>query len=213
MTEQDNQPPFVPPGAIVLFTLIGLMVLIELILNLADYQLIGTARWRALAYQNAGFWAGLVYDWRPNYFGQPSLMFLTYSFLHGDFLHMATNMVTLAALGLVALHRVGTNGFAAIYVTSAISGAVAFALLTNSSQPMVGASGALFGLVAAWLIWDARDRMRTRRGIGLIAVYVLGLVLLNLVMWLWLEGQLAWETHLGGALGGAFVTWLRPRGG
>ena len=44
----------------VLSTLIGLTSLVELTLLAADYGLVGTTRWRALAYQYGAFWAGLL---------------------------------------------------------------------------------------------------------------------------------------------------------
>ena len=131
-------------------------------------------------------------------------MFFTYAFLHGGFGHLAGNMITLFLLGTIAQERVGQRGLAVLYTVSAIGGAVVFALLNSNPQPMVGASGALFGLVGSWQYWEWIDRRRTRRRPWVVLRTVLGLVVLNVVLWLWMDGGLAWETHLGGFIAG----WL-----
>lgn len=209
---QDRSSPRMPhqmprPGmwsSFVLLGLIGVCCGVELVLVAADYGLIGTPRWRGLAYQNGAFWAGLLYNWRSNYTGQPGLMFFTYAFLHSGFGHLAGNMITLFFLGGIAQKRVGQRGLAALYTVSAIGGAAAFALLNSSPQPMVGASGALFGLAGAWQYWEWIDRRQAGRRAWVVLRTVLGLVLMNVLLWVWMDGGLAWETHLGGFIAG----WL-----
>lgn len=209
---QETSPPKAPQTglwtSLALLGLIGLCCGVELILVTADYGLIGTPRWRGLAYQNGAFWPGLLYNWRPNYAGQPALMFFTYAFLHSGLGHLFGNMVTLFFLGRIAQDRVGQGGMVALYAVSAIGGAAAFALLSSSPQPMVGASGALFGLAGAWQYWEWVDRRRTGRRPWVVARTVLGLVLLNVLLWLWMSGGLAWETHLGGFIAG----WIGAMG-
>ena len=203
-TSSPRTPRYRMWSSIVLLGLIGLCCGVELVLIAADYGLVGSPRWRGLAYQNGAFWAGLLYNWRPNYTGQPVLMFFTYAFLHSGFGHLAGNMLTLFFLGSIAQERVGQRGLVALYSISAIGGAVAFAILSSSPQPMVGASGALFGLAGAWQYWEWIDRCRTGRRPWVVGRTVLGLVLLNVVLWIWMAGGLAWETHLGGFIAG----WL-----
>jgi len=211
----DPQNPLPPrasqPGARPAFIVLALIVLcsgVELVLIAADHGLIGTPRWRGLAYQNGAFWAGLLYNWRPNYDAQPALMFVTYAFLHSGLGHLAGNMATLLFLGQIALERIGQRGLVALYAASAIGGAIAFAVLSSSPQPVVGASGALFGLAGAWQYWDWRDRRRAARPTWVVWRMVLGLVLLNVVLWWWMDGLLAWETHLGGFITG----WVAAAG-
>lgn len=189
----------------------GIVVLccgIELILQAADSGLIGTRLWRGQAYQNGAFWAGLLYNWRPNYSAQPWLMFVTYAFLHAGIGHLLGNMLTLVFLGDTVIRRLGQGGFALIYGLSALGGAALFGLLTSNPAPMVGASGALFGLAGAWLAWDWRDLRR--RGDSLRPVWqMLGVLLaVNLVFWWANDGLLAWETHLGGFVTGAVVVFV-----
>jgi membrane associated rhomboid family serine protease len=196
-----------------LLVLGGLCCVIELVLMAADAGLIGTPLWRGQAYQNGAFWAGLLYNWRPNYAAQPWLMFITYAFLHSDFWHLAGNMLTLFFLGNIVQDRVGQGGLAWIYTVSAIGGAAAFGLLTFSPQPMVGASGALFGLAGAWLYWEWCDRRREGRSRWPVWRIVFALVVLNALLWAVKGGVLAWETHLGGFVAGWIGAVLLARMG
>lgn len=209
--QTDNAPPPVSdppghrarPGGVVL-ALMGLSVVLELVLVAADFGWIGSTRWRGLVYQNGAFWAGLLYDWRPNYAAQPWAMFLSYAFLHDGLGHLAGNMLTLAVLGPLVQARAGQGVFLAIYFLSAIGGAAGFALLSGSPQPVVGASGALFGLAGALLFRDWSGRRGAGRSPWPVACMILFLIALNVGMWWMLDGVLAWETHLAG-----FVTgWL-----
>lgn len=182
---------------------------IELALQLADAHVIGTRLWRGLAYQNGAFWEGLLHNWRPNYQGQPALMFLTYAFFHADFWHLSGNMLALLILARIVLAQVGQGGFVLIYVFSAVGGAFCFALLSQTAAPMVGASGALFGLAGAWQYWEWRD-LRTG-GLSLFPVWraLVALMLLNAGLWVMNDGALAWQTHLGGFLcGWGFASFL-----
>ncbi len=185
-----------------LLAIFGLCVLVELALQGADRGLWGSTRWRILAYLNGGFWIGLLHDWRPNYTGQPVAMFATYSFLHAGFFHMAVNVITLVSLGIGVIARAGQTGFVWVYIASLLGGAAGFALLGTASQPMVGASGALFGLVGAWLAWDLLERMAEGELLWPVVAGVGGLILLNLIMYWAMDGVLAWETHLGGFIAG-----------
>lgn len=194
----------------VLMTLIGLCCAVELTLLAADHGLVGTRLWRPLAYQNGAFWAGLMGNWQPNYPAQPWLMFVTYAFLHAGPGHLAGNMLTLLFLGEIAEQRAGRTGLLAIYAVSAVGGGLAFGLLSNSPQPMVGASGALFGLAGAWQAWEWQDRRLAGQSLRPVLGIVAGFGLLNLLIWWAMDGQLAWETHLGGFVAGWTVAMLPP---
>jgi len=198
----------------VLIAILLICTLIEVVLQGADFGLWGSPRWRGLAYQNGGFWRGLLDNWRPNYAGQPVLMFATYGFLHGGFLHLLVNMITLASLGRLVIERVGQARFAAIYALSLLGGAAGFAALSSAVQPMVGASGALFGLIGVLTGWEYAARRLAREGVGPVLRVVGLLIGLNAVMYWAMDGRLAWETHLGGFLAGwATGWWLRERPG
>lgn len=197
-----------------IWILVALCALPELVLLGADWGLWGSARWRPMAYQYGAFWAGLLYGWRPNYAAQPVAMFASYGWLHAGPGHLLGNLGALVWLGPEIVARFGTRGFMALWAVCLLGGAVGFALLTSSPAPMVGASGALFGLAGAWLVDEMRrmqsQRERLLRGVlGLVA-----LLTINAVAWALQGGQLAWETHLGGLLAGlAFGTVWRGRTG
>ena len=192
----------------------GLILLcagIELVLQLSDLGLL-PPRLRQMAYENAGFWPGLLNNWRPNFAAQPYLMFLTYGFLHGGLAHMLVNMVTLWSLAGAVMDRVRLRGFALLYGTSLLGGAGGYALLASELRPMVGASGALFGLAGGLLAWNYVDRFTYREALLPIVQAVMLLVVLNLVLWWAMSGQLAWETHLGGfVMGWVMALLIDPR--
>lgn len=182
----------------------ALCLLPELVLSGADWGIWGAPAWRMRAIQNAGFWAGLLDNWRPNYALQPATMFLTYGFLHAGAIHFAVNMMTLFSLGPPLVERFGLRGLGALYAAAIVGGAAGFAALSSLPQPMVGASGALFGLAGAHVALHYRARRAGGDALAPVVTAVLGLIALNLVLWWAMEGQLAWQTHLGG-----FVTgWM-----
>lgn len=163
---------------------------------------------RALAYEYFGFWPGILVGWAPNYPLQPWTMFLTYAFLHGGLMHLAVNLLTLWSLGREVMSRVGPWGFLAIYALSMLGGAIGFALLGHGFRPMVGASGALFGLAGAFLAWNYVDRFTHRLGLWPVARAVGLLIALNIILYYAMDRLLAWETHLGGFVAGWVVAML-----
>lgn len=194
-------------AVLVLWAVLVLSALPEVALQGADLGLWGAPGWRSTAYGWLGFWPGLLHDWRPNYRLQPLAMFVTYGFLHVGALHMVVNMVTLWSLGRATTDRVGPRGFLMVYAAALLGGALGFGLLTNTTIPMVGASGALFGLMGGMLVWAVIDRRRAGLTLWPVARAVIGLVALNVVLWVVAGGQLAWQTHLGGFLAGAAMAW------
>ncbi|WP_424985044.1 rhomboid family intramembrane serine protease [Microbulbifer sp. S227A] len=199
-----SQPrgPWRPAPAVVAIVIVTCCV--EFLLQASDLGLTGNTRLRGFAYENGAFWVGLLDNWRPNYPAQPWLMFLSYQVLHTGLSHLLGNMFVLLIVGHIVVRRVGQTWFAAIYVISGIGGAIGFALLSDSAQPMVGASGALFGLVGAWKWQDWFFNAQNGVGGKSLVMDIIGLILLNILLWVVQGGQVAWETHLGGFLTG----WL-----
>ncbi len=197
----------------VILIIIAICVLAEVALQLGDLNLLGITRFRALVYENGGFWAGLLDNWRANYPFQPALMFLTYGFLHAGLVHLVLNMITLYSLGGPVLERVSARGFVLLYAASLLGGATGFALLAENLRPMVGASGALFGLAGALLAWDYVDRFTLQERLWPVARAVLLLAGLNVALYFAMDRLLAWEAHLGGFVAGWVMALLiDPRG-
>ncbi|SFJ55820.1 rhomboid family intramembrane serine protease [Celeribacter neptunius] len=170
---------------------------------------------RTRLYQYLAFWPSLLSGAHAGYPGQALFMFLTYGFLHAGLAHLTINMITLVSLSRPLLESLGSRRFMSLYLIGIIGGAGGYALLATQPQPMVGASGALFGLAGA-LLWeraveDLRDLglWETLRG---LAFPLLWLVLINVVMYVAFNGHLAWEAHLGGCISGAIaMAWLMHR--
>ncbi len=178
----------------------------------ADGGFWGNPRARYLAIDFFAFWAGLLGNWLPNYWAQPYLMFLTYGFLHAGPTHFAVNMLTLFSLGAPVAAEVGAARFFLLYALLLIAGACGFALFPEVQAPMVGASGALFGLAGVVLAWEMHNRRLLGKSLRPVLRSLAILAGLNAVLWWAMNGQLAWQTHLGGFLAGWTIAYvMRPR--
>lgn len=198
----------VPP---IVWLLAAASAIPELILTGADLRLWGGPLWRLAALQYGAFWSGLMQDWQPTYAGQSFIMFVTYGFLHGSLSHLALNLATLIAFGAVLVPRFGTGSFLLLYALSQIGGGLAFGWLSaDDGAPMVGASGAIFGLAGAFLVLSARQLQARHRSIAPVLQAAVGLIVLNVVLWWAMAGGLAWQAHLGGAVTGTIYATLAP---
>lgn len=194
------------------WVIVALCVLPEAILTGADWRLWGQPWWRLLTYQYAGFWPGLLGDWQPNYVIQPFAMFVSYGFLHAGLWHLAVNMATLLLLAGPVSARIGGRGFLRAYGLSLLGGALGFAALTTAPTPMVGASGALFGLAGVLLAQEFDRRIARGLPVRNVLAMVFGLAAGNAILTWTSGGGLAWQAHLGGFVAGwLHATWLRLR--
>lgn len=209
MADPHDSPKDDPPGllarlGVVPVTIALVCTAVELLLTLSDLGVVGSPVWRSWALQHGAFWAGLLHGWRPNYDAQPVAMFLTYGFLHAGPSHLIGNMLALLTFAPMLADHVGQRGLALIYAAATLGGAAVFGLMSDSYSPMVGASGAIFGLAGSLVVWDRRARLAQGQSDRSLWI-VLGLVALNGLMWWWQSGLLAWETHLGGFVAGAVI--------
>lgn len=188
--------------------LIALNAFPETILQLADAGWIGSARWRFAAYSYGALWKGLLVNWQPNFFGQPALMFVTYGFLHSGAMHLLGNIAGLVWLAPITAQQVGTRGLMFLYAAGLLGGATAFVLLSDSPRPMVGASGAIYGLAAAWAYWDYCDRKERRLPLRPAWVKLWVILLTNVLSWWLLSGEIAWQTHIGGMIAALCCAWI-----
>ena len=85
---------------------------------------------------------------------------LTYMFLHGDIIHLASNMLFLWVFGDNVEDAMGHVKYLVFYVLCGIAGALTHAfMLPASGLPLIGASGAVAGVIAAYLILHPRVRV------------------------------------------------------
>ena len=198
------------PGPAV-WALAALATGVEAVLWGAEAGLWGSPGWRLVAYHDGAFLPGLLGNWRPNHPLQPYAMWLTYALIHEGPGHLLGNMVLLVALGGRVAERLGQWGLVALWALSAVGGAAAFAAIGPAGASVVGASGAVHGLVGAWLAWEAMDRRALGLGVAPVAWAALGVAALNLAVWAAEGGRLAWEAHAGGLAAGWAAAWLAAR--
>ena len=139
--------------------------------------------------------------WAPLTFAEPWRI-LTAAFVHGGVWHVALNMLTLWMVGRALEPALGTWRFVTTYLLSAAGGSAAVALLGFWS-PVVGASGALFGLFGALLV------IGRAVGANLSGLYLtLGI---NLVMGFVPGLNISWQAHVGGLIFGALIGFIFTR--
>ena len=129
---------------------------------------------------------------------------ITPMFLHIGLLHIAVNSYSLFIFGPQVEAVFGYRRFLAVYLLSGVAGVVlSFAMSPN---PSVGASGAIFGLVGAMLVYFFRHR-RLFGELGRRRLVDIAMVAgINLLIGL-SPGIDNWG-HIGGLLGGAILAWL-----
>ena len=119
---------------------------------------------------------------------------LTCGFLHAGLFHIAGNMILLFFLGRILEPGVGTARFVAIYFVSLFAGSFGALLLTPDSLS-IGASGAVFGVLAATFV------IARGRGVDALASTVGILLVLNLAISFGVRG-ISLGAHLGGLAAG-----------
>lgn len=191
----------------VVLWILALCALPEVALTLAETPLFGMQGLRRTAILHGAFWPGLLGGWEPVFPGQTALMFFSYAFLHGGFMHLLFNMLIVLHLGREAVARLGQRGFVLLYLLTAAGGATGFALLSASPGPMVGASGAVFGLFGATQFWDLQRRRAAGTTLRPVWQMMAGLILMNVVLLVMVGGILAWQAHLGGYVAGFVISW------
>lgn len=126
---------------------------------------------------------------------------LTAMFVHGGFLHLALNMLALWMLGQSLEPMLGRARYLVLYLISGFGGSVAVALIAPG-VPTVGASGALFGMMAALLIIG--------RHLGANVTGILVVLAINFAYG-FVVANIAWQAHLGGAVVGAVIALVYIR--
>ncbi len=121
-------------------------------------------------------------------------------FLHAGFLHLLLNMYVLYVAGSILEPGIGTPRFLGIYFVSLIAGSLG-ALIVDPNTLTVGASGAIFGLMAAVIV------VARGRGVEQLATQFGLFVVLNLVLTFSISG-ISVGGHIGGLIGGAVAALL-----
>jgi rhomboid protease GluP len=133
---------------------------------------------------------------------------ITPLFLHDDstILHIGFNMYALFVLGPGLERYYGHNRFLILYFLAGLAGNVASMIF--SPIPSIGASTAIFGLIAAQGIFILKNRFLYGKRAGSMLINVLVIVLINLGIGLRLSSQIDNWGHLGGLIGGLGFSWF-----
>ena len=140
--------------------------------------------------------------------------FVTYAFLHGGMMHLIMNGAIFLALGGAVANMIGAARFLLFFIVTAAAGALAFALITDVSGPLVGASGVIFGLFGALKRWEWRWIRATGAPANRFWGTIAALTLMNVALFVFYpgEGSVAWEAHLGGFIAGWLIAPLLAPG-
>lgn len=141
---------------------------------------------------------------------------LTSAFFHGSWLHLAGNMLFLWVFGDNVEDDLGHVRYLIFYLSCAVLSALAYAgTALHSSRPLIGASGAISGVAAAYLLLHPRNKVwiliLLRLPLRMKAMWAIG-------AWIIFQGvsagmadagdDTAWFSHLGGLLAGALLVPL-----
>lgn len=157
---------------------------------------------------------------QPNLYVVPeNLTYITYAFIHADIFHLGGNMLFLWVFGDNVEDALGHIRYLIFYFACAVAGALFHGVVAPSSEiPLIGASGAIAGVVAAYLMLHPKVK------IWILAFSRIPLLIpawIALALWIIFqfamfamggEDQISWSCHVGGIIAGALlVLVLRSR--
>lgn len=154
-----------------------------------------------------GGFAGGLADWGMQpiaiALADQSYRLVSSMFLHAGWLHIAFNMYVLYVLGPPLERVLGHGRFAVLFLVGGLGGSVASYWFSPLRTLSVGASGAIFGLMASMIVVGRRLNQDVSQVVGLLGI--------NVVLGFLISG-IDWRAHLGGALTGALVALMLTTG-
>ena len=214
----DENPTRVTPW--VTYALIGSCVI-------AFFAEVGAGKTGELALYSFGFVPAVFFDQAtlPPALAiiPPPLTLLTHMFLHGSVLHLAGNLLYLWVFGNNVEEALGWVRYVIFYLFCGAAAALTMGLIDPSSDiPMIGASGAISAVLAAYLLLFPRARILVVIPLGFIlypaklsAFWVLGawflIQLAAAVLTDPREPGIAWWAHFSGFVFGLVLVWLLHR--
>jgi membrane associated rhomboid family serine protease len=213
---KDENPSFTTPSITVSIIILNCFIFFyQASLGPRDQQLF-TIQFGAIPLELASF----TRRWQETALSPVPLIFtpITCMFLHGGALHLAGNMLYLWIFGNNVEDRFGHGYFLFFYFVCGLAATVSHVVMDPfSSLPMVGASGAIAGVLGAYFVMFPRARVVTLFLIFIIRVPAI------LFLGFWFIGQIAnagsrlgnvaWFAHIGGFLAGIFMTAIFSKAG
>jgi membrane associated rhomboid family serine protease len=127
----------------------------------------------------------------------------TAMFLHANFQHIFFNMLALLIVGPAVEVQLGKARFLALYLIAGLGGSVGSYLLSPANVAGIGASGAIMGVMGAYVVLGLRRRLPIAP--------VVGLIVLNVAIGF--TGSIDWRAHLGGLVTGSLLALVYDAAG
>ena len=145
-----------------------------------------------------------------NFLAVPTLV--TSMFFHGDLLHLFGNMIFLLVFGRRVENQLERINFLAFYLTTGISACLAHMLMEpDSSSPLIGASGAISGVLGAFFICNPTARITLV--LEPVLIYFLRRLLIRVPSWIFLPGWFFLQIYMGRKQHGSNVAFWAHVGG
>ena len=147
----------------------------------------------------------------------PLMTTVTSMFVHGGLWHIAGNMLYLFIFGAAVEYRMGASRYLAFYFAAGIAAALATVCIApHSDVPVIGASGAIAGVLGAYFILYPRERILTILPIFIFVQFIEIPAVIYLLVWFAVQlyagieeggragatGGVAWWAHVGGFMFG-----------
>jgi len=202
----NGKTPFVNWDKIPPFTryILGALLLIQIILSF----LISPADKVAILYY-FGF-VPAMYNSTVEWSWSALISPFTSLIIHSGWIHLGFNMAMMLIMGVFFERELGSKRTAIFFIFSGLAGNLAYLLLnTDSTIPVIGASGAINGLFAVTFMIMIEKGMlgpeaQKRGSLPFILIWSTIMILLGLV-----TSDTSWQSHIGGFIGGAglFTLW------
>lgn len=231
--QRRREPVFNLPPVIVALSavLIAVHALRQFVSENTDLQILLWAAFIPARYGNPG----VLKDLLPGGLPADIWTFVTYAFLHGDWVHLGINLIWFLAFGSAVAWRFGVIRFLAFFAVTAAAGALLHLVTqgagASQTAPLVGASAAISGAMAAAMrfafeaggplsAWRNSGpevfrvpasplfvALRSRQVLVFLGVWFLMNLLLAFTNWMtpFAEGTIAWQAHIGGFLAGLLL--------
>jgi membrane associated rhomboid family serine protease len=163
-------------------------------------------------------WAFIPSQFSADPFGRAATIF-TAMFMHGGWLHLLGNMLYLWIFGDNVEDRFGHIQFLLFYLLVGIAATLTqYAMAPHSSVPNLGASGAIAGVLGAYILMFPQSRVNVLLGTQMVAMPALIVIGFWIALQLFSEigtfantsegGGVAYMAHIGGFLAGFLLTFL-----
>jgi len=142
---------------------------------------------------------------------------ITHQFLHGGVMHILGNMVFLILTGFAVEAALGSLRFFGFYILSGIASGLLFSLFATSGGNLVGASGAISGVMAMYVVLFRMHKIRFFYWFFIFTGYVRAAAIIMLPFYIGYElynyftnvgSNVAYTAHIGGFLAGAALVYI-----